>query len=151
MHIRQLRYRAAALGFHRARMLTGIASLLALGGCAGPLTIGGECTSMGFPQKSPGRAQCLQDRRVASNAAMDQAQRNVLDLAGAVAAAAVTSAASYPQTYSPPVIVQQYPQSAPARPVTKLAPSARPMTMCPDGTYVAGNCRLAPNGKYVGD
>jgi hypothetical protein len=25
-----------------------------------------------------------------------------------------------------------------------------PITRCPDGTYVAGRCTLAPNGKYVG-
>jgi hypothetical protein len=25
------------------------------------------------------------------------------------------------------------------------------MTMCPDGTYVLGKCKLAPNGKYLGE
>ena len=27
----------------------------------------------------------------------------------------------------------------------------RPMTMCPDGSYVSGRCRMTPRGTYVGD
>jgi len=25
-----------------------------------------------------------------------------------------------------------------------------PITLCPDGTYVSGQCELTPNGSYVG-
>lgn len=38
----------------------------------------------------------------------------------------------------------------------RLAPNGqfvggdKPMTMCPDGSFVAGQCVLAPNGRFVG-
>ena len=28
---------------------------------------------------------------------------------------------------------------------------SKPMSLCPDGSYVSGSCQLAPNGRFVGE
>jgi hypothetical protein len=48
------------------------------------------------------------------------------------------------------------PRSAHSEPTPQLAPNGQyvgghgPVTLCPDGSYVSGQCVLAPNGQYVG-
>lgn len=94
------------------------------------------------------------DRQIAANQ-----QRNA-ELMRAAVGGFLSGLNSRSNVYVPPPIPTQLLPGIVATPggsgLTQITPGGgyvsadRPVSICPDGSYVAGNCVLTPNGKFVG-
>jgi hypothetical protein len=140
----------------------GALALISLAGCTLPPprpTILQVCTSYGFVLGTPAFGNCI----------MRQQQLNIEQQRVGVDEMIALHQMMTPRP-PPPLFIPNRPlYLTPSNPITngiqalptstptpRLAPNGTyvggtgPITLCPDGSYVSGQCELTPNGTYVG-